>query len=300
MKRSNAVKETWPNFFVVGAAKAGTTSIYSYLNSHDSVFMCPVKEPHFFATPWASPSSPTTPSPINDAAEYTALFARSSGYDAVGEASPSYLYDEEAPTRIRDRLPHAKIVIVLRDPVDRAFSHYLMDVREGVQRSSFKEALIEDYSRKEKGYGVSHLYVELGMYGEQIGRYLQTFPPEQLLILFFDDLVNREGQFLGSLCDFLGVRVDAVRPFNSMNTYKESRSFVSERLMASHRLRALTRRFASQRVRSIVKNKFLLRSAAKPPRDEEATRWLRHLYADDLSHLEDLLEMRLPMLRKSW
>ncbi len=152
------------------------------------------KEPCFF-----SPLRPFTemafPHPwVSDQAAYLKLFAKGAGCRAIGEASVSYLWDRGAPARIRAAIPDARIVISLRDPIERAYSHYLKDVREGWQGLPFYEALLEDWERPEKGWGVSHLYTELGLYHRQVKRYLDTFGPEQVLILLFDDLRTVEGR----------------------------------------------------------------------------------------------------------
>src|SRR5262245_16436607 len=119
-----------PNFFIVGAAKAGTTSLHAYLSAHPQVFMPALKEPHYFADFELSPEFDNFMPVIRDQPAYQDLFRGSQGSTAVGEASPSYLCDPAAAARIKAAIPDAKIVISLRNPVDRAYSHYLMDLHE--------------------------------------------------------------------------------------------------------------------------------------------------------------------------
>ena len=106
---------TWPNLFVVGAAKAGTTSLWRYLDQHPAIYMSPVKEPHYFSsfTPGLFPA-------VKDEGEYLRLFRDAGDAPLRGEASASYLWDAETPRRHPSRSPDAKIVISLRDPVERA------------------------------------------------------------------------------------------------------------------------------------------------------------------------------------
>src|SRR6266849_533449 len=144
--------EIWPNFFLVGAAKAGTTSAYAYLSQHPQVFFPRIKEPHFFTRVRPSGEQRFFVEAITDRTAYLRLFRGARGFGVVGDASPSYLWHPHVAHRIRARVPDAKIAIILRDPVERAHSHYLMDYREGVQDLSFYEALVRDMNRREKGW----------------------------------------------------------------------------------------------------------------------------------------------------
>src|SRR5215469_13417957 len=150
----------WPSFFIVGAANSGTTSLYGYLKQHPDVFMPALKEPHYFAQVTPSHKQRHLRTIIRNQAAYLRLFHRADGCKAIGEASPSYLWDANAPYRIARAIPDAKIIILLRDPVERAYSHYLMDVREGLQDLAFAAALKKDWAQQNKGWSVSQLYVE--------------------------------------------------------------------------------------------------------------------------------------------
>ncbi|OEU69193.1 MAG: hypothetical protein BA863_00135 [Desulfovibrio sp. S3730MH75] len=119
--------------------------------------------------------------PVLDPLKYEELFADARYSKIIGEASPSYLSDENTARRIKSKVPDAKIIILLRDPIERVYSHYLMDVRNGIQKKKFYQALIEDYSSQEKGWGVSHMYVELGLYADQVVRYMDIFDKSSLL-----------------------------------------------------------------------------------------------------------------------
>ena len=125
-----------PNFFIVGAPRAGTTSLYRYLRRHPQVFMPAVKEPHFFANINPDPDQRHL-FPAMDEGQYVRLFRGALHYRAIGEASPSYLVTKGAAERIKARVPNAKIIMLLRDPTERAFSHYLMDIRDGLQSLPF-------------------------------------------------------------------------------------------------------------------------------------------------------------------
>src|SRR6267142_5190973 len=115
-------QEMWPNFFIVGAPKAGTTSLYHYLRQAPGVFLPICKEPHYFSLSEPTPGSCLLFRPITRKSKYLALFRGSEHHKARGDASPSYLVTESAAIRIRAEVADAKIIIMLRDPIQRAFS----------------------------------------------------------------------------------------------------------------------------------------------------------------------------------
>ena len=161
-------KPIWPNFYIVGAVKSGTTSLYAYLRQHPQVFLPTMKEPHFFTQPRPSPEQIHLIQYVADIESYQHLYRGADRYPRIGDASPSYLWCEEAPERIHAVQPEARIIVILRDPVQRAYAQYLMDFNEGVLDLPFMEALQKDWARPDKGWGISQLYVELGRYTAQI------------------------------------------------------------------------------------------------------------------------------------
>jgi len=152
------MREVWPNFFLVGAAKAGTTSIYAYLSQHPDVFFPKVKEPHFFTQVRAAPELQILIDAIGNRSSYLGLYSRAARHTVIDDASPSYLWHPKVPERIHAEVPEAKIAIILRDPVERAYPHYLMDYREGAQNLPFYEALLDDMKRAGKGWGF-HIFI---------------------------------------------------------------------------------------------------------------------------------------------
>lgn len=146
-----------PNFFIVGAAKSGTTSLYHYLKQHPEIYMSPVKEPKYFLAsinkfPHNGPGDIEVDKKIiRTWDEYLKLFSNASVEKCIGEASCGYLYYCElvAPS-IKRISPEAKIIIVLRNPVERAFSAYCYLFREGRETLSFEEALKIEEERKKK------------------------------------------------------------------------------------------------------------------------------------------------------
>ncbi len=200
-------------------------------------------------------------------------------------------------------MPDAKIAIILRDPVERAHSHYLMDYREGVQDLSFYEALVRDMNRREKGWGVSALYFELGQYARQVRRYLETFPPDQIKILFFEDFRCDVKLVLRRLAAFLELdtgAIDRIDTSTAHNSYAEPRGRLTRRLAGAKLSRILGRTIVPRKAGQFIFEKFFLRHAHKPPIDPRARDLLCALYDPDVTELERTLGCPLPQLRCSW
>lgn len=216
-----------PNFFIVGAAKAGTTSLYNYLKLHPEVYFSPIKEPHFFSKDIRlenmreefrknvqsdisnylknSLGSPRHGAFVRNIDHYTQLFSLVKNEKRIGESSVSYLFSTLAARQIKHFNPDAKIIIILREPVERAFSHYLMDLRIGYEKAGFFEAVNADIQKERRGWGQSHLYVELGLYYEQVKRYMDVFSPSQIKLILHDDFKNSPEELLSDLYSFLGI-----------------------------------------------------------------------------------------------
>jgi Sulfotransferase domain len=298
-----AMREVWPNFFLVGAAKAGTTSAFAYLSQHPQVFFPCVKEPHFFAQIHPSNEQRYFVQAVNDRANYLRLFRGAGGFRVVGDASPSYLWHPDVPRRIRERVPEAKIAIILRDPVERAHSHYLMDYREGVQDLNFYDALVEDMNRRETGWGISSLYFELGQYAQQVKRYLETFQRRQIKVLFYEDFRRDVKGALLELARFLEldtVAIERIDTSKAHNSYAEPRSQMMRRVAGAKLSRILGRALMPRKAGEFIFEKFFLRRACKPALDPRARDLLRTLYGPDVTELEKTLGCRLAQLRCSW
>lgn len=312
MRRLSGQVAGWPNFFIVGAANSGTTSLYTCLNQHPEVFLPALKEPHYFAQVRPSYEQRYMRTYVTEEKAYLKLFRSSAGYRAIGEASPSYLFDAQAPLRIRTVVPHARIIMLLRDPVERAHSHYLMDVREGVQDRHFYRAVEEDWNRSHKGWGRSHLYVELGLYAEQVDRYMSTFGSEHVLILMFEELrrASQNGKSaLAKVLRFLDVDVsylDRIDTSYAENSYGIARWAWARRLAGSNRVRRVGQILvppslgSNQAVKRLIFQRFFVKSAPRPKIDPRARDFLCSIFDPDIRALEERLDRLLPDLRHTW
>jgi len=203
------VSKMKPNFLIVGAAKAGTTSLYEYLRQHPDIFMPEWKELSFFI---GDPYGPLHQ--IKKPQYYYKMFAKAHRQSAVGEASTGYLYDEQTPKNIKEKLGTLKIIIVLRNPVQMSYSLYNHQVRkEGETIPSFEAALAAEEGRrndqefKKKCYGwhANYYYYNRGLYYNQVKRYIDTFVKDNVLVLLFEELANETVKVVQEAFRFLGV-----------------------------------------------------------------------------------------------
>jgi hypothetical protein len=219
-----------PNFFIVGAPKARTDSLYYELEQHPDVYMSPLKEPCYFS----SDIRPENFAPeLQDQArdllqrtreytqgdlaqkrfggmvtewnEYLRLFAGVRAEKAIGEGSVCYLWSKTAANAIADRLPDSKIIIVLMDPAERAFAQFQKSVADGHVRHSFREHLKECFESCDRRFSLFHPFLEFGRYAEQIKRYFAVFPREQINISLYEDCKRDYGRWFGEMLGFLGV-----------------------------------------------------------------------------------------------
>jgi Sulfotransferase domain len=204
--RATARGRPLPDFLVIGAQKAGTTALYAYLRWHPAITGPSWKEVSFFDRHWWRGES-----------WYRGQFPLRSRGKVVGEASPSYLFHPLAPERACAVVPRARLVALIRNPVDRAYSQYQHEVALGREQLSFEDALAaeEDRTRGEverlladpRAFSRAwwdHTYAARGLYADQLERWLAVFPRDQLLVVTTDELGERPAETYASILAFLG------------------------------------------------------------------------------------------------
>jgi hypothetical protein len=198
-----------PNFLIVGAAKAGTTSLYEYLRQHPDVYMPEWKELSFFI---GDPFGPLHR--VRKGRSYSKVFSDVRDQTVVGEASTSYLFDKQAPILIKRKIPAAKILIILRDPVAMSYSLYNHQVRrEGETLMSYKAALEAESDRRQDsefqkkcyGWHANYYYYHRGLYYGQVKRFLDIFGENRIKIFLFEELTNDTVRAVQNAYRFLGV-----------------------------------------------------------------------------------------------
>jgi len=206
---------TLPNFFVIGAQKAGTTSLYHYLAQHPQIYMSPVKEPYFFDHELSSdgevvngksgrPDQKNTR--FSNIEEYRALFHGAGSESAIGEASTPYIYVPGTAERIKKYVPDARVIAVLRNPADRAYSAFLHALRIGMEPlTDFGRALQEEEYRVRHNWHPALHYRNRGFYYEQLKRHYEVFGQERIGVWLYEDLRKDPVGVARSIFHFLGV-----------------------------------------------------------------------------------------------
>lgn len=264
-----------PNFLIVGAAKAGTTTLYEHFRAHPEIFMPRLKEPRFFCY---EGSGERIDYPVQTAEEYAALFAEGAGAKARGEASVHYLPHPRAAQRIRDLIPEARIVAALRDPVDRAYSTYQMNQRNRNVNSAlpFIDAL-----RQEPGLRYT--------YGDKLGRYFDLFPRERIAVVLLDDIEARPARTMADLYGFLGVDPGFAPDVAKVaNPGGAPRNKALHRILSDRRLTALSRRLLPEWAIAPLKT-LRSRNLAKRPLAPADRRAAIDVFREDILRTQDLL-----------
>jgi hypothetical protein len=295
-----------PNFLILGAAKAGTTSLHSYLKTHPGIYLSPIKEPLYFAFPETRPvfTGPNSkrrnqdPTIIWKIEDYRRLFAGRTSEPAAGEVSPQYLYRECSPGAIRKLIPEAKLIAILRDPADRAYSHFCHSRRDGREPlSDFAEALAAEDKRIAAGWWFNFHYRNRGYYAKQLKRYLELFPREQILVLLYDDMVSDCQGLLRRICAFLGV--DENHGFDTTERHNVTigipRSLFLDRFLNSTGpAKRLIRRIVPADVRLSTFHRLnALNLAPQPAFDPSVRRQLVSAFKPDILELEQLIDRDL-------
>jgi len=280
----------WPNLFVVGVARAGTSSLWDYLRQHPDVYMSSLKEPYFFSRIQMR----HRPFPKDEDA-YLALFAPGQAAHWRGEASTAYFWDEGSPHTIKSVSPDARIVISLRDPVARAYSGYWHAVQFAGERRSFREAIraeIDSGRELSNGqpatYPGAPSYVAAGRYAAALERYMSVFG-DHLHVLFFEELVGDPRGEMRKIFHFLEVDPDFADylMLTRRNASVAPRNTVLSIVLAHETVQAVGRKLVPPRVQPRLKS---LAWRSGVPEMEPATReFLEKLYEDERPRLEAML-----------
>ena len=289
-----------PNFLILGAAKAGTTSLHHYLGQHPEVFVTSMKEPKYFALKdepldFAGPSQFINQSSVNRFEDYCALFAGVQEEIAIGETSPLYLYSEKAAAEIKATLPEAKLIVILRNPVDRAFSSYAHLLREGFETLSFEESLTHENQRICDRWAPLWYYTQKGFYFQQLQRYYERFPASQIKVYLFEDLCKAPLNVVQDIFAYLGVDPNFEPDLTKKNVSGVPKNVALQRLLTrDNPLKSVGKALLPKAFRKNLSSKIQTQNlAAKPVLNGETRQDLMALYRDDILHLQTLIERDL-------
>ncbi len=287
-----------PTFLVVGIEKAGTTSIYQYLNQHPQVYMSPVKETNFLERDWENFQGKPNPKRIDTWEKYSNLFSNVQDEIAIGEVSPNYLFHYKSSSeRIIKYVPDVKIIAILRNPVDRAYSDYLMHLRDSINVEKVRSLTEQVQFRADTSFTLKK-----GFYYTPVKYYFDTFGKERVKIYLYNDLSENSSAMMQDMYQFIGVNSDftpdtserqqvaAVPKNQSLNNLMKTKNPV--RAAVSSVLKVVMPLEMRQKLRSSLVN---LNSAGKElkPLSSEERQLLIDFYREDILKLQDLIQRDL-------
>jgi len=270
----------WPNLFILGVPKAGTRSLVSALTAHPQVYVPAHHQPRFFIDPEVDRRWAGFFDLVQREDKYLALFRGHDEAPYCCDASPEYMFSAEAMHRIRQVEPTSKAIVLLRDPVDRAYSHYLNDVREGLEKRTFLQAIREQLSGVDPQRWPSR-YVHYGHY-EQALRDASAIFKENLYVIFFEKLTSDPLTELSGLAEFLSLDFEGfhARGLRHLNEAAVPRGEISRHLLGSPLFRRLARAITPRRERPLFRRLFVSPKAV-PPIDPQARGLLIREYAGE-------------------
>lgn len=292
-----------PNFLVLGACKAGTSSLYYYLKQHPQIYLSPQNELNYHAFKGRDVyfRGPRDLEFLHQVLtltdeDYASQFEGVNGELSVGEVSPHTLYSAQAPSLIRQEIPDAKLIAILRQPVERAFSafcHMLRDERE--ETPDFEEALRREERRIRDYWEPLWHYASMGFYARQLRPYFDSFSRDQIRVYLYDDFVARPLDVVQDMFAFLGVERDFVPDMSERyNVSTVPKSWRLYRLLTSgNPLRLAGRTLLPRSLRDLIKTTIRQRNRREPGLSAGLRRDLTELFRDDIRELETLLGIDL-------
>lgn len=297
----------WPNFLIVGAARSGTTSLHEHLSAHPDIFMPLQKEPSFFCFAGKPPQfKDSRHRYITDTEEYLEIF-RNHPEKILGESSTPYLYFfEESIANIKKLIPdynETKILIILRDPAERAYSQYMHNRRDLREPLTFMEALHAENTRIQENWHFDFFYAHKGFYFNQVQAYLQNF--KHVKIMFFDDLELQPKRFINEVLEFLEIDAESLqKDLQQRNQSGEMKVKWFKKILSNRSnpvlnyFRKMMSRETKKKLRMQVKNMLLRYNLKKVEMDPEARKYLVELYKTDILQLEKLIDKKLDNWKK--
>ena len=290
-----------PNFIILGAAKSGTTALYHYLQQHPQIYLSPIKETEFFAFEgedlnFQGPKDMPRLS-ITTLEDYQAQFDGVEDETAIGEASPVYLYSSKAPERIHNYLPDAKLIVILRNPVERAYSQFLMFVRDNREPlRDFMQAVDEEETRIAQNWAWGWHYVRVGLYHQQLKRYFERYRREQIKVYLHEELKSNTDGVLRDIFDFLEVD----NTFIPNTSVKHNISGIPQNnlihswLYKKNLIKELVKPFLSEKLRKDIFRKLKKKQKLhKPELTKEIKQQLLPFFQEDILKLQELIDKDL-------
>lgn len=296
------VHNKWPNFLIVGTARAGTTSLHEYLGGHPDIFMPLQKEPCFFTFYGDHPVyKDSRHRYLTESEDYLALFAGRTEL-VMGESSTPYLYFfDKTIAHIEQLVPNAReemrILIILRDPAERAYSQYMHNRRDLREPLSFEEAIAAEKQRMADQWHFDYAYVDKGFYFQQVKAYLDHF--RHVKIVFYDTLEKNPEKLLAEVYAFLGVSDAQSGKMVKRNQSGEMKVKWFKQIITTRKnpilnfFRKLMSRDTKKRLRNWIKDKLLRYNLKKTEMAPATRKQLVELYRSDIEQLQQLVQKDL-------
>ncbi|VEP16606.1 Sulfotransferase [Hyella patelloides LEGE 07179] len=290
-----------PNFLILGAAKTGTTSIYRYMKQHPEIYMSPAKEPRFFVFENETLDFNGVGDEIETAKtslqEYQQLFAGVEAEKAIGEATTMYLWSAKAPQRIKHYIPDVRMIAILRNPVDRAYSNYLhLKQAKREPLDSFSAAIQQESQRIKNHWWPFWYYKDQGFYYRQLQRYYSLFDSNQLKIYLYEDLKTEPLKLLQDIFSFLEVDdrfmpniSEVVRKSHSVPKNQALQSLVSQ----PNPFKSFLKPLLPQNLRQQIIKKINKKNLVKPQVSSKFRQQLIAEYREDVLQLQELIDRDL-------
>jgi hypothetical protein len=282
-----------PNFFIVGAPKCATTNISYYLSLHSDIFISELNEPYYFCK-FDVPEDFERASMIRDFDKYLKLFRKAKNHKAIGEATSTYLMCPHAPSEIKKAFPDAKIVISLRNPIERAHSSYFSNLFRLNQKIGFSEMIKTHYNEvKDKKFNVYNIILA-GLYTEQIINFQKYFDSTKIKIIIFEEYTKNVENTIRMILNFLDIDEKVEFKEQSKGAYRVPKGAFAKLLMNSQLFRKTATKFVPTVTRQKIGDKFLFKQTTKPQMLSEDRKLLREIYKQEVKDLEQLLGRKLP------
>jgi len=284
--------EQWPNFFIVGTAKAGTTTLHEYLKKIPEIYMSPLKEPNYFALEKIPENY--FRKPIRSKEKYFSLFNNVKKQRIIGESSVNYLADSKAPKLIHQVSPNAHILISLRDPVERVYSEYFMHRRGGHLNPIFLEQIKFELNNQ-IDYSKHNIGLTKGLYSEYVKRYFSLFGKNKVKIIIFEEFIKHQKQTVEEILEFLGIP-HSLTMFDeeAHRSFSVPRNRLFQLILGNITIINSAAKFLPQSSRTYLREQFLVTKKPKPKMDEDARKILINYYKEDVEKLKHLLDRKLP------
>ena len=282
-----------PNFFIVGGSKCGTTNISYYLNEHPQVFVSELNEPYYFCR-FDVPEDFERSSMIKDEVKYLKLFENAKNHKAVGEATSAYLACPHAASEIKKSFPDSKIIISLRNPIEKAHSSYFSYKFMHPDNRSFIDMINwQEQERHGKEFFIYN-FIEGGFFSKHIKRYQNEFRSDNIKIIIFENYIKNEPEHIKSILKFLDIDESINLTEQPKGSYRVPKNKIAGSLLGSPLFRKVATKLIPTVQRQKLGDKFFLRQTKKPSMLPSERKLLKEIYETEVRNLEELLGSKLP------